>query len=614
MIQLKAGAITFTSGTLDESKKADPDPSPSTLEAKEVERAAPLQCPLGQPVLSNPLESYAVTLKGSKSRKDNWKYTKLLALIDEDGSSRDRDENPRYELETATLEGKVFYPWMYGKCLDNTQSSKLHAPTKNDIDKLLKFIKTPTKEGLRNLPHYPSARKHEDVIGGFGFEPQGIDVLSGNYVDIIKEHYVAANSLEGFHELIEVYAMALMRDIPFDEWNSSNETVSKVLSALGEFSPDLSASTLFRGTAGDEEKGYYISQLLLNDFVQGNMPIRQRYFSRNDSVVNRTRVGFEEMIQGQLGADPSTDLGEAKRVYQLRVLGSLVQKDPAYAIYFNAALQLMGKAGSDGVMNDSIDSSNFIETGGPDILSILGFVTRSALRVAWSIKWGTSMKIRPEQYADHCESASGMSEEDAQRVPGFRDLKERMERNGIKQILKLIKEKNKTDIESLIPETERATGEDHASLRLPLIYQEGSPAHPSFCAGHAVVAGACCTILKAMIKTHHPDGSKILWKELMGNPVSVSTDDRTTLISHDITSGETITGEINKLASNIAMGRNAAGVHYKCDSLCGLAVGEQVAINFLKIQAKCYYPEIVRDRVKFVFETFDRKLETITGA
>jgi len=34
-------------------------------------------------------------------------------------------------------------------------------------------------------------------------------------------------------------------------------------------------------------------------------------------------------------------------------------------------------------------------------------------------------------------------------------------------------------------------------LLLPLAYPEGCPVHPSYPAGHAVIAGACCTMLKA---------------------------------------------------------------------------------------------------------------------
>jgi hypothetical protein len=41
-------------------------------------------------------------------------------------------------------------------------------------------------------------------------------------------------------------------------------------------------------------------------------------------------------------------------------------------------------------------------------------------------------------------------------------------------------------------------------------------------------------------------------------------------------------GEINKLAFNIAMGRNFAGIHYRSDAEAGFRLGEEVAIAMLQ--------------------------------
>jgi hypothetical protein len=40
----------------------------------------------------------------------------------------------------------------------------------------------------------------------------------------------------------------------------------------------------------------------------------------------------------------------------------------------------------------------------------------------------------------------------------------------------------------------------HGSYFLPMAFPEGSPTHPAYGAGHATVAGACTTILKAWFK------------------------------------------------------------------------------------------------------------------
>ena len=44
----------------------------------------------------------------------------------------------------------------------------------------------------------------------------------------------------------------------------------------------------------------------------------------------------------------------------------------------------------------------------------------------------------------------------------------------------------------------------------------------------------------------------------------------------------TVGGEINKLAFNIAIGRNFAGIHYRSDAEVGFRLGEDVAIAMLQ--------------------------------
>lgn len=52
----------------------------------------------------------------------------------------------------------------------------------------------------------------------------------------------------------------------------------------------------------------------------------------------------------------------------------------------------------------------------------------------------------------------------------------------------------------------------------------------------------------------------------------------------------TVEGELNKLASNIAIGRDWAGVHYRTDATEGLLLGEYVAIGILQEQARSFNP------------------------
>ena len=104
------------------------------------------------------------------------------------------------------------------------------------------------------------------------------------------------------------------------------------------------------------------------------------------------------------------------------------------------------------------------------------------------------------------------------------------------------------------------------NLYLALQYPEGSPTHPSWPSGHAVVAGACVTVIKAMLATVDPDGLRKPWPHTKC-PAMMATADGSELIADSSAEkdGVTIVGELNKLASNVALGRNMAGVHFRTD-------------------------------------------------
>jgi hypothetical protein len=57
--------------------------------------------------------------------------------------------------------------------------------------------------------------------------------------------------------------------------------------------------------------------------------------------------------------------------------------------------------------------------------------------------------------------------------------------------------------------------------------------------------------------------------------------------------------ELNKLASKIAVGRNAAGVHYRSDYWNPLLLGEEVTIQFLREQKLTYNEDFYYSVTKF---------------
>ena len=122
-----------------------------------------------------------------------------------------------------------------------------------------------------------------------------------------------------------------------------------------------------------------------------------------------------------------------------------------------------------------------------------------------------------------------------------------------------------------------------------MAYPEGCPTHPSYPAGHAAVAGACATVLKAFFDETRE----------IPNPVVADAEGTTLLPWRG--APLTVGGELDKLAANIALGRGAAGVHYRSDSVAGRRLGEEVAMQALReLRATC--PERID---AFTFTGFD---------
>jgi len=151
------------------------------------------------------------------------------------------------------------------------------------------------------------------------------------------------------------------------------------------------------------------------------------------------------------------------------------------------------------------------------------------------------------------------------------------------------------------------------------MYSEGSPTHPSYPAGHATVAGACTTILKAMYKTHTVTGdqaAEIKW-HLEGRRVYEPTDANEQGVgeiapSDSNSDNMTVNGEFNKLASNISIGRNWAGVHYRSDGDCGLSLGEDFAIKYLIDKAATYNESYTTEYKQWDLRKFNGDYVTIS--
>lgn len=133
----------------------------------------------------------------------------------------------------------------------------------------------------------------------------------------------------------------------------------------------------------------------------------------------------------------------------------------------------------------------------------------------------------------------------------------------------------------------------NGTILLPMAYESGCPMHPAYGAGHATVAGACVTILKAW------------FHEMDEFPDPVNED------GSAYNGRLTVRGELNKLASNVAMGRSMGGVHFRSDNMRSLKMGEILATVMLG-NLLTHVAERQRGRPpKFGYENFDGDKVTI---
>jgi hypothetical protein len=143
-----------------------------------------------------------------------------------------------------------------------------------------------------------------------------------------------------------------------------------------------------------------------------------------------------------------------------------------------------------------------------------------------------------------------------------------------------------------------AINSQFGSYLLPMAFAEGCPIHPAYPAGHATIAGACVTVLKAFF-----DGESILTSPVEVDPASGATSLRSFTGGASLSVG----GELDKLASNISFGRDLAGVHWRTDGSEGMRLGEKVAIKLLRDRLKTYHEK----PSAITFRSFDGDYITI---
>lgn len=462
------------------------------------------------------------------------------------------------------------YRGNFHKGLEHNTTTGLVDPTGF---KLMRVILNSTSPADYELIPLDETRKMTNPQAGKGTDVQGptpsvLSMLSAPAVE----------SPECATEAVELYWMSLLRDVPFNDFASNADVAAaaaemeSLRAAHGAYTGPLesgavTANTLFRGCSPGDTTGPLISQFLLRDIPYGSLLISQK--QETALPMQDFLTSWNEFISIQNGFeenDPQPLDPKRRYIRNMRDMAHYVHIDALYEAYLNACLILLGAKAPLNPGNpyqDSHTQVGFGTFGGPHILSLVTEVATRALKAVWFQKWNVHRRLRPE---------------------AFGGLVDRTKNNKAS----LLSATNPVLSSQALARVKDKTG----SYLMPMAFVEGSPTHPAYGAGHATVAGACVTVLKAFFDE----------RAVITNPLVASSDGES-LIPYSAPAGEahlTVGGELNKVAANIAIGRNMGGVHWRSDYTESLKLGEQVAIHILLQQRNDYFEDY-----HFQFTNFD---------
>ncbi len=395
-------------------------------------------------------------------------------------------------------------------------------------------------------------------------------------------------------EAVEDYWMALLRDVPFNgyETNALAQAAIADLNKLSDFrgpkeGGKVTGKTLFRGFTPGDLLGPYVSQFLLQPFDYGAIHVDQTFQTylpvggggkdymtdfaswlavQNGQATDNTSL--RSLPFGKNSPDPTR-----RYLRDGRALAAYVHVDVLFEAYFNGCLVAIDQGApfnQGNPYNNTKVEQGFGTFGTPYAKTQIASIAAPALKAVWFQKWFVHRALRPEAYGGLVHKTMLPASDPRHMV--YPVHQEVLNSDAVKRIFNR-----------------------NGSYLLPQVFPEGCPWHPSYGQGHGTVAGACATMLKAIL-----DEDWVFPKPVMPG------DEGMRLPPYTGPDKLTIGGEANKLAANIALGRNHAGVHWRSDYQNSLVLGEEIAIRVLRDQKAIY-----NEQAGWTFTQFDGTKITI---
>ncbi|GAB5447927.1 phosphatase PAP2 family protein [Gymnodinialimonas sp.] len=412
------------------------------------------------------------------------------------------------------------------------------------------------------------------------------------------------------------------------------------------------ASSLFRGEGEDNWATPFLSQFMVMGSGGRDKDFKKRSEGKiqygAQCIPQKVRVakpetdymtGWRDWLHVQNGfqargslpaTGPDAEFVEDafRPIARMRDLATYVHDDALYQAYLNAALIMLDEGYAldpdipyhgaatrkfpfPGAMADDTNRSPFALFGPPHLLTLVTEVSSRALKAVRLQKFSIHRRLRPEAagalfHTVYSDYEPNWDDANSHEYGAHGDAIEQSARDMLaKTVAEYTFPQTPTTpptepaLEDILTDIRKHNhdqndGKLKNSWLLPMAFPEGSPMHPAYGAGHATVAGACVTLLKAFFAMTDKFGAPTYVVEpgeaaLVPDCGTSPTDQTIDLLAVNIDQGLTLEGELNKLMWNISNGRNVAGVHYYTDYIESALLGEAITIGILREQMLAYH-------------------------
>jgi membrane-associated phospholipid phosphatase len=521
--------------------------------------------------------------------------TSTLADVPSPGDSRARAQEAFEIREKAALDNRrlriptqtpnrdeQLYSNFIGNYTKGLPHNSIGEVITKDYRTLLSAINAGSFQAFEQVPLGGNV-KQGNPLSGLAFDLEGTD----SHQLAIPAAPAVASQIRA-DEAVELYWMALLRDVNFSDYatNPMAQAAAAELSSFPAFNGPriggkVTAQSLFRGFTPDDLIGPYVSQLNMQPFNYGPYSMTGQmsmYVPGVDYMTTQPAWLAVQNGQGPFGSnqvDPQPRFIRNGRDYCM-----YVHTDPnagLFISFYNAAIWLFANGAPLNPGNPYRyyqKQFGFGTFGFPFFLGMVGECSRRAFEAAWYQKWFVQRNLRPEEYGGLVHRSLAH----IANYPLHRDV--------------------------LNSPAVAATFSRFGTYLLPQAFPEGCPQFPAYPSGHATMAGACATLLKAAF-----DGT-VPFTQLTNGKIVMASSDGLSLVPYTGADASQITlnGEINKLASNIGIARNMSGIHWRVDAVYGMLLGEALALSILSDQSNNYPGENFDG---FTIERFDGNTVTV---